>query len=363
MKQDNVIRKSLPSKKYLQFQDREWHDLRAILGNSWAMYIYLLGGRGIGKSYCTMRFFVAQYKKYGRPFYWLRLTDIEREQLLKNNAADFIDPDTRRDYNLDLVSIGDVVYDVKRDAKGKVIKKIFFARVMALSNYHVDKGKAIYDADFLKDPKMYYNICLDEFQREKTMRKTFDVAEAFGNQLENICRKEKERVRIICIGNTLETAADILTTINFIPEEFGRYKLKNKRAVVDFIPLTAVQAKKNEGTAASAFIGNNSTYTNSMKFDTSYIYRGKMIKPDTILKFSQNKNDWFTVWDGNIIAPYNGEKVKKVIYMRPYVNMIFDVKTRDSYIIRFQTGLLMFKNLLTQKKFTKQLELLKPSGK
>ena len=56
--------------------------------------------------------------------------------------------------------------------------------------------------DFLKNnPQMYYHICLDEFQLEKTQRSQGDICYQFVNQLENIVRSTKERMRIFLIGN------------------------------------------------------------------------------------------------------------------------------------------------------------------
>ena len=53
---------------------------------------------------------------------------------------------------------------------------------------------------------MYYNICLDEMNREQNEKRSFDILYAFTNQLENLVRSTKTRVRVICIGNTLEEA-------------------------------------------------------------------------------------------------------------------------------------------------------------
>jgi hypothetical protein len=53
----------------------------------------------------------------------------------------------------------------------------------------------------------------------------------FANQLENLVRSTKNRIRVVCIGNTLEEASDLLSCLNFIPEEYGRYYLKKKRTV------------------------------------------------------------------------------------------------------------------------------------
>lgn len=359
-----MTKKSQPSKKYQKFEDREWYNLRSILGNDWAMFYFLLGGREAGKSYATTNFFVSQWREYGRPFTWMRLTEASAKKLLNNNAEKLIDPDIRRKYNLDLVTSGDNVYEVtKRDAKGKVLEKKKMARVMALSTFYNDKGSGLFDKDFLDDPKMYYNICLDEMNKEKNERRTQDILYSFTNQLENLIRSTKERVRIICIGNTLEEASDLLAGINFIPEEFGRYKLHKKRTVIDYIPLNEAYKTRRLGTAANILMPDASTFTNEIRMDCSFISHEKLIKPTTIIKFGKEKENWFTLWDGVTIAPYYNEKISSFIHMRPYADGYFDTKIRDTVIIKYQIGSYMFKNLLVQKKFKKQLELLKPNGK
>lgn len=361
--QEELKHRSLPSKKYLQFMDREWQDLRAILGNDWAMFYYLLGGRGVGKSYSVLRFFVHQWKTKGRPFVWLRISEASMQKLLTNNAEKLVDPDIRRFYNLDLMTKGNNVYEVKRDKKGKVIEKKLMARVFALSTFYNDKGSGLYDADFLKDPKMYYNICLDEMNRDKNEKKTHDILYSFANQLENLIRKEKSRVRIICIGNTIEEASDLLVGLNFIPEEFGRYKLKKKRTVIDYIPLTDKQREKNEGTAGNILMPEASTFTNELKVDISHIYKGKLTKPTQIIKFSKDKNDWFTVWDSRVINQYNGEKISNSVWMTPWGDSFFVAKLRDDIIVRYQVQAFLFRNLMTQKKFKKYIQMIKPNGK
>lgn len=354
---------SQPSKKYQLFEDREWYNLRSLLGNDWAMFYYMLGGRETGKSYAVTRFFVDQWKKKKRPFYWMRLTETSKQKLLTNNAEKLIDPDIRRYYKLDLVTKGDNVYEVKRDKKGNIIKKELMCRVLALSTYYNDKGSGLYDLEFLKDPNMYYNICLDEMNKEKSERRTQDILYSFANQLENLIRSTKYRVRIICIGNTLEEASDILAGINFIPTEFGRYKLHKKRTIIDYIPLNNAYKKRREGTAASILMPEASTFTNKIETDISLIHDGKMIKPTTILKFSKDKNDWFTVWDGYVISAYQGEKIDSMVYMRPYTDGLFAKTLVDNVYLRYQCRGYLFRNLLIQKKFKKQMELLKPNGK
>jgi hypothetical protein len=53
------------------------------------------------------------------------------------------------------------------------------ARVLSLATFYNDKGSGLFDKDFLNDPNMYYNICLDEMNREQSERKSFDIVLQF----------------------------------------------------------------------------------------------------------------------------------------------------------------------------------------
>ena len=353
-----MIDDGLAVRKKKEILNREWYSLRSILGYSWAIFYFLLGGREAGKSYAVTDFFVRQYKKYKRPFYWLRLSEASAKKLLQNNAEKLIDPDLRRRYNLDLITSGDKVYNVtQRDSKGKIVKKEFMARVLALSTFYNDKGSGLFDKDFLNDPNMYYNICLDEMNRELNEKKTFDIVYAFTNQLENLVRSTKTRLRVICIGNTLEEASDILSNFNFLPEEFGRYKLHKKRAVVEYIEPSEKYLKRREGTVADILMPTASTFTNKVEIDTTLVTKQRLVSPSYVIKFSKEKK--FTVWDSNVISAYQGEKCN-VIAMRPYIDELFNAQSRDNVITLFDTRCYRFRNLITQKQFKKELELLKP---
>ena len=355
--------------KKREMLNREWYSLRSILGYFWAIFIFLLGGREAGKSYAVTDFFCRQWRKYGRPFYWLRLTESSQKKLLNNNAMKLIDPDLRRKYNLELEVKGDCVYEVIRTQVEKVNKKTgevtidekvelkLFARVMCLSTFYNDKGSGLFDKDFLNDPNMYYNICLDEMNREMNEKKTFDIVYAFCNQLENLVRSTKTRLRVICIGNTLEEASDILCAFNFLPEEFGRYKLKKKRAVIEYIEPSEKYKTRRQGTVADILMPTASTFTNEIETDTSLVTKTRLVKPSYIIRFT--KNEAYTVWDSNVIAPFNGEKVWE-ISMRPYLDLTFNVEQRDNIIQLYDARSYFFRNLITQKKFKKALETLKP---
>ena len=341
-------------------KEAEWYSIRSLLGYSWALFLFLIGGREAGKSYATTEFFCRQWRKYKRPFYWLRLTDKSQDKLLKNNAEKLIDPDLRRKFNLDLTVLGDGVYEVlKRDSKGSIKEKVLMCRVLALSTFYNDKGSGLFDKDFLSDPNMYYNICLDEMNRELNERKSFDILYAFANQLENIVRSTKQRVRVICIGNYLEEASDILCAFNFLPEKFGRYKLKKKRAVIEYIEPTETYLNRRKGTVADILMGTASTFTNKIDTDTSLICKKRLNKPSYVVKFTTRTESWFTVWDNHTIKRYNGEKVRPVA-MRPYIDELFQTQIRDSVIQQFDTRSFLYKDIITFKLFQKNLELLKP---
>lgn len=388
-------------KEFLKKKDimnRQFYDIRSLLGNSWAIFYFLLGGRGAGKSYAVTNFYVKQYAEKKRPFYWLRLSDSSAKKLLVNNAEKLIDPDLRRRYNLDLSTTGNNVYNViERDPKtNKIKKKELMARVLSLATFYNDKGSGYYDKDFLDDPNMFYNICLDEMNREQSEKNTFDILYSFTNQIENLIRATKNRVRIICIGNTLEEASDLLCAFNFLPEDFGRFKLvRNKkilmkylsernealkakenkdkllkeidkkyanidfgrRAIIEYIEPTESYKTMRRGTVADILMPNASTFTNEIKTDDSLVCKDRLVTPVKIIAF--RKDIKFTVWNSNIISEYHNEKVNE-IPMRAYLDLPFSVEMRDSIVTLFDTRCFKFRNLITFKKFQKELALLKP---
>lgn len=364
----NLIAKKLnKEERKAAIQKREFYNGRSLLGYDWAIFLFTLGGREAGKSYFFTEFFVKQFIQKGRPFYWMRLTDRSQRKLLMNNAEKLVDADLRRKYNLDIVTSGENVYQVTRrskpdkNGKTKILEKKLMARVMCLSTFYNDKGSALFDKDFLKDPNMYYNICLDEMQREKNEKNTFDIVYAFVNQIENIIRSTKTRVRIVCIGNTLEEASDLLCSFNFIPEKFGRFKIRKKRAVIENIEPTEAYKARRKGTVADILMPNASNFTNKIETDNALIVKKRLIKPQYLIKFSKDPDENFVVWDGDVITKAHNQKPKQVIAMRPYIDEIFNIKVRNTIFEQFDSRGFKFRDLITFKQFQKQLELLRPN--
>ena len=343
----------------------EWYNLRPILGNAnWAWFYLLLGGREAGKSYSVTNFLVDSFVKKGIPFTWLRLTDAQSAKLLINNAEKLVDPDLRRKYNLDLVTRGTNVYQVTKrsepdkNGRTKVLEKKLMARVLALSTFYQDKG-SIFDKDFLNDLSMRYHIAIDEFEREKGEKKTFDILYALTNQLENLLRSTKSRMKIFMMGNTLEEASDVLCAFNFIPEDWGTYKLKKKRAVIEYIEPSEAYKKRRKGTIADILMPTASTFTNKIDTDNTLITKESLRRPSYVIKFTKDEKSWFTVWNSNVVCPFKKEN-KPVIAMRPYIDELFNQERRNNIIELFDTRSLKFRNLITFKRFQNELQLLKP---
>ena len=383
---------------------REWYSLRHILGHAnWAIFYLLLGGREAGKSYSVTDFFCRQWKNKGIPFTWMRLTEKSAQRLLQNNAEKLVDPDLRRKYDLDLVTSGNNVYEVKerskpdKNGKTKIVKKVLMARVYAISTFYNDKG-SIFDKDFLNDLAMRYNIAIDEFEREKGERNTFDIVYSLVNQLENNIRSTINRTKIFMLGNTLEEASDVLCSFDFIPEKWGTFtlvrhkkiltqimkdldnpdievqkaarkrygelvkkdkKFFGKRAVIENIEPSEDYLRRRAGTIADILLPKASTFTNKIDTDNTLIDKSKLVTPISVIKFTKDPKDWFTVWNSNLIAKYNGEK-KPAIAMRAYLDELFTVEMQKQVITLFDTRSFTYKNLITFKQFQSNLEQLKP---
>ena len=327
----------------------QWYTVRSILGYSWAIFYILLGAREAGKSYAVMDFFLHEYFEKGKPFTWLRLKESSTKKLLNNNAMEFIDVSLMAKYGIsskDITVKGTTVF-----YKHKVM-----AKVLALSTFYNDKGIALFEDKDLENEMFSYNCALDEFQKENSEKNTFDITYAFVNQLENLYR-HKTNCRIFLIGNTVEECSDILTLFNFIPETFGRYKLKKKRAVIDYIPPSQKYLERRKGSIASILTPEASTFTNEQKFDRTKIYKGRLTKPDYVVEF---RNQKFTIWDGNVVARYHNEN-RPVIAMVPLLlsNTIFKSDLRDEVILLNYEKKYMFRDLLTQKMFDKCIKEVK----
>ncbi len=354
----NKLSKETPTHKY----ESAFINLKPYLGNfDWCEFLFLIGGAQAGKSYAICDFFVSQYRKDGTPFYWIRLTEAAAQKLLRNNAELLVDPDIKRRYNLDLVTSAGNVYEVTKrsapDKKGqtKILEKKLMARVLSLSTFYKTKGAGYFDKDY----KGWYNIGMDEFQPEANEKHTFDIVYGFVRTMENLVRNTSTHVRIIGAANLLQEASDILCCFNFIPETWGTYKLKSKRCVIAYLEPTDAYKKMRKDSIAQMLLPNSSMYSNEQQVDDTLVDKRPLITPQYIIKFSKDKDHWYTVWNHGIVCKYNKEN-KDAVAMRPYLDEVYNVDRVKAIIELFDTRSFHYRNLITFKQFQADIELLKP---
>lgn len=331
-------------------QSRWYTDnLASLLGYDWAMFYAILGGRMTGKSYALTDFLCKQKKRYKDNVknYWLRISETSTKMLLANKANKLVDPDLVRKHDLELTTKGMDVYD-----HGKL-----FMTVLPLSGMAKAKGVAFYDKDFTG----YINIVLDEFQLEQGEKRTsFDILYNFIGMVENIARTTKSKLRIFLVGNTLEEASSILKAFNFLPEGFGRFRLKRKRCVIDNLEPTEEYLKDRKGSAADILGGNDmSNYTNELKKDLTLIDKRRLTTPKYLIRFGKSVNETYIVWEGNIITRWKKQPVKQCIAMKPYLDNSYNLELRTNVIDQFDARCFKFDTLITLSYFQGELQKLR----
>ena len=321
-------------------------NLNSMLGNDWALIYGIIGGRMSGKSYsvCDRTCNLKKRLGDGCKCYWLRISDLSTKQLLSNKADKLVDPDLKRKYQLELTTKGNVVYD-----HGKT-----FAEVYPLSSFGKMKGVAFFDKDY----EGKYFIVLDEFQLEIGEKRTsFDILYNFIGFIENIARTTKNNIEVWLLGNNLQEASEILKAFSFIPETYGRYYLKRKRCIIDYIEPSEEYLKDRKGSIADILGGSEmSNFTNEIEKDFRLISKEKLIKPQAIIKFGKNKDSWYTLWNSNLIKRYNGQNCTNVIAMRPYISQLFSMERRQNIIDMYDLEAFKYATLVDKTYFESDLK-------
>ena len=338
------------AKKKQLYEAKEWYTIRALLGHHNTNWIVTIGARERGKTftiqdYVLNSFFNPKSKLYKVPFYWMRLNDIAIKNMMMNNAAKFFEPLWVRKYHLENIKVkGDSIF----------IGKDLLCRVYGLSTAYNNKGTALFDKGTFKG----VNIVIDEVALEKGQRRTFDVCYNLKAQIENIVRSERENVKVFMMLNNTEECPEILAMFGFVPVEFGVYKLKRKHCVIDYIPNNEAYEKRRSKALANEIDTGTGNFTNKFVKDLELLYKGRLTKPLYIVKFSKDMSDWFTVWENNVVCPYNGEK-KESVAMKRYINDTFIPELRDNIIEQEDVRAFKYKDILTQSLWRKNMEIIK----
>lgn len=343
--------------------EKAFVNMRSLLGNTWARFYIAIGSAQSGKTYAVTKLGLNLKKERGAQckWYWLRLSETSQRQLLQDNASKLIDADLVRNYDLHLKTKGSNVYDLNRSDKDPL------CTVLPLSTVYSQKGNAYFDKDF----DGQYLIVLDEMNRDTYAgeRNTFDVVYNFKRTLENLIRntgskQAKATARVVCLGNTMSEASDLLLSFGFIPDpgQFGRYKLRSKKLVLDYLPVTAAyKAMRQDSTVDIIKASNEAGFTNEIKADLSQISKKPLTKLQAIIKFKDDQSSWFTVYDDGVLSEYHGETGKTTIAMRRYLQgEIYNKDAADNIYALFDNKSFRYRNYYTQVKFRHELQLLKP---
>ena len=336
--------------KQEKYDLKEWYTIRALLGNDWANWFVMAGARERGKTFSVQDFvlhcfFNPKSPLYKEPFVWMRLNDIAVKNMLMNNGAKMFEPLLVRKYHLENIKVkGDTVF-----LNNKPLCYVF-----GLSVAYNNKGAALFDKANFKGK----NIIVDEVALEKGQRRTFDVVYNLKMQIENIVRSERKNVRVFMMMNNTEDCPELLAMFGFIPIEFGVYKLKRKHCVIDYIPNNKAYEERRKQALANELDNGTGNFTNKVVRDIQSLHKGRLTTPNYIVKFTKDQSDWFTIWDGNVVCPYNNEKVRSIA-MKRYINDTFLPELRDSVIEQEDVRFYKYKDILTQSLFRKNLEIIK----
>lgn len=323
----------------------KYYTVRPLLGYNWAWFYVIQGGRGIGKTFSVFDYFIRKWKKDKTPFVWIRLSKISVDELLANNAELFIPQELVKRYGLELTTSGMDVFD-----HGERM-----ARVISLSEAAKHKGSAM----FSFDQGDSFHCCVDEIQREPGERVLFSIVYNLSSILETMCRFKDDKIKIFMTCNALSSNNEVCANFNFLPTEHGLYKIKKKRAVIHFVPDSADYVVKRRDTVAGILQGDQSNFTNKIEVDYSLLWKGRVKCPNFLIKFTKDKATWYTVWDGNIVKKYNGEKCI-VIAMRRGLDEKYIKQRADMVIKNYDARGFRYYDIATQLMFDKEIEMITP---
>lgn len=345
-----------------------YYTTQSLMGIHDCWIYWLIGSRGRGKSYSVMETFLQYAKKYGQEnvkCYYFRISDLSVKAMLANGGQKAIDPLLVRKYNLDLSVHADTLYN-----NGKPF--IYFYPLVSAAKK--GKGLAEYDPEFLTPERKdrFIFIIIDEFMMADGVEKKSvgNPVEQFKIYIENILRDQEQLdyapVKIFGCANSVSECNDFLAQlVGFIPERLGRFILKRKHTVVDNIPNSEEYIKKRANSVGADLLNytEDANYTNVLKRDLTLLKpKSQPLKRfDGVIKFSKQTQNWYEVWDGNIIRSYHNNTFKKnqVIAMKRYLDNSFNQDLVNSVIERFDAQGFIYSDLITMSCFAADLKMIR----
>lgn len=287
----------------------DWSKIWGIFNGQYYKILALIGGRGVGKTYGAWEYLLRQHVERGRwnkydRFIWFRTTDAAIAELKAQTGQKMCPYDQLKDhFGIRVTSVGNNIYF--RDVKGydgQFNGEAWDEWKKEHPNLHV--GYALSLSTFYKMKGVQYNEVsigfLDEVNREKGERRTFDLFYAFVNQIETVARLRQD-FRLVLMGNTIDDASDILSEFNFIPPTFGTYRLRGHRTIIMYVKDSDKFAEARKESIAYALSGGkmaslNNELNNSEMFKPSIFSIHHVIRRRWVYRFYVDRDTYFDLW-------------------------------------------------------------------
>jgi len=260
----------------------------------------------------------------------------EVDKVLQNNGTSFFEPSLLLKYGVTVKVENDYVYfaDTK---KALIVENGEYdyewhqvIRVMAISEYYKYKGNQFTDYD---------EVIMDELVRAKSAKKTFDIADAFRNFIENIAR-DRSDVRCLIYANAVDELDDLRVLFGFmpLPGRFGVYYLQKTGvnfAIIEYLDDSAEwKLRKSKSMANLLGSRDDSVFVNASRtiLDVdAFVDRKTLRKMSLVYKFVYNDQVFV------LMRNREGRFVVDRIEYTNYINIPYPIFTLSKRYVNTKT--------------------------
>ncbi len=233
-------------------------DVDYILNNKMP-FIFIVGARGIGKTYGFLKWLYQNKKK----FIYMRRTEAEIDYCASNEGNPFSPINEDLNINID-------IRKVNQKIKGFYDGEECLGYLMALSTFYSKRSVSFHNIEYL---------LFDEFIPERNARPIKNEAEAFFNSIETISRnreiQNKDYLHVICASNSNTLDNPIFLELGIVSRALKMAQNKNayykdeSRGFMLLMPFNSPISKKKKETALYKLTNKSQTFQ-SMALDNEF---------------------------------------------------------------------------------------------